>query len=702
MNKFFLLSLILFALIFFTGSVFSENFIGSAQGQDTIKEVLKKSSQKRISSMKAKIELLQSNLEEVRKLASIDDFEKLLKPYTLPEKPKYPHVPEKKNSGAALKKDPGESDKSFNKRVEQANARDNKDFQFEEIAWRLQKQNIDDEYEENLKKSQKEYDEYVKKEKNKLLSSRNELGSLTEQTKKNVKFIYDCIDEENSLLQIFLNHKKESPLFTVCSCEQLQSIDKNKLRCPEINITCPEFTHKFGNEDYVFCAENVRLEIVFPTWEHARQFKMLAKSNKLFIGQTADINVIESLLNFKGTSRITFWNDGYRVRDCEILRFLWKKGLDNIAAPPVTVQSGQSSDEEANADNDESETFPALVPNAGISREPDLEVSEIMDTLPLLEKKNYPPVNKQAPVKYYLGTKETVLTDLEIFVKGDFVIKRVSKIVHQKNLPKTEIKSDGNILELGTKAGEQKVLILNGIEYVFRWCPPGKFRMGLNEFHDVTISRGFWMLETEVTQKMYKDLTRSNPSLYRGENLPVENVNWLDCLSFCDKLTGAAKIRGVEFKLPTEAQWEYACRAGSDTEYSFGFNSDLLYEYGNYCDMSNTNGWEWRDEAHNDRFDKTAPVKSFKPNPWGFYDMHGNVWEWCGSRFGTYTKIPETDPIGPNKGTFRIFRGGSWSIGMKDCQSGTRFAFVPDFHRDDIGFRICLTPETSVETGYIE
>lgn len=696
--------IVLLSVIFFWSSSFSESD-PCVFAQDKLVKELQTSSQKRLAILKSKIDLLNTNLEDVRKLAETDNVDQLLKPYVAPEKPKYPPPPEKKDTASSLKKNPNESDEDFNNRVEHAKVRDRKDFQFEEIAWRLQKQNIDDEFEDKLKKSREQYEAYVQKEKNRLKFSRNELGSLTEQTKNNIQFIYNCINEENCLLHVLQNHTKESPLISVCYYETLQPFNKEKICSSEINISGQETKRKFGKDDYVFNGENVRLKVYFDSWDQARQFKMLSESGKLFILKVVNIDIIESLLNFKGTSRVIFWNDNYRVRDGENLRFLWQVGLDKMTVPPTTLpntKNGPETEEKQEITVQESTSFPALTPNVGIRKEIEEETTEILDEMNRPGRKTYDDVSKQIPIRYFIGTDKTILTDLRIEVHGDFVVKRISKIIRQERSAGDTLQMNGNILETGKNAGEKRSFIVNGIEYIFCWCPPGKFQMGIKDMHEVTLTRGFWLLETEVTQKMYQDLMGSNPSVYQGEEFPVENVNWEDCLSFCDKLTGAAKIMGVEFKLPTEAQWEYACRAGTTSDYSFGSGKETLYENGNYCDMSNTNGWAWRDGNHNDRYDKTAPVKSYAPNPWGLYDMHGNVWEWCSSRFGTYSKIPETDPVGPIKGTFRVFRGGSWSIGAEDCQSGTRFAFVPAFRRDDLGFRISLTPETTVKTGYID
>ena len=252
----------------------------------------------------------------------------------------------------------------------------------------------------------------------------------------------------------------------------------------------------------------------------------------------------------------------------------------------------------------------------------------------------------------------------------------------------------------GSKAGEQMVRTVDGIEYAFRWCPPGKFTMGSekkekkredNETqHDVTLTKGFWMLETEVTQAMWQSVMGDNPSYIKGDDWPVENVNWNDCQEFCRKLSG--KI-GMQVTLPTEAQWEYACRAGTTTAFCWGDDESNLFKYGNYCDRSNTDDRDWQDRFHNDGYDKTAPVRSYKPNSWGLYDMHGNVWEWCQDGYASYPYGSVTDPIGTSNDSFYVNRGGCWSLDAGFCRSASRLGNSGSSSSSRLGFRIVGCPD---------
>ena len=241
-------------------------------------------------------------------------------------------------------------------------------------------------------------------------------------------------------------------------------------------------------------------------------------------------------------------------------------------------------------------------------------------------------------------------------------------------------------LDLGNKVTLKLVLI-----------PAGKFIMGSSETekgreenetrHEVTISKPFYMGVTEVTQEQYEVVMGNNPSTYKGKTNPVEMANWNDAVEFCKKLSAKT---GKTVQLPTEAQWDYACRAGSMTRFSIGDQAEELHKYGNYCDKSNTDNLPWQDKEHSDGFDKTAPVGSFKPNAWGLYDMHGNIWEWCSDWNGDYPAGAVTDPTGPKDGCLRVLRGGSWYMSPQGCRSARRHGGNPDGPNGYSGFRVAV------------
>ena len=215
------------------------------------------------------------------------------------------------------------------------------------------------------------------------------------------------------------------------------------------------------------------------------------------------------------------------------------------------------------------------------------------------------------------------------------------------------------------KAGDRDVVTINGVEFAFRWCPPGTFMMGSPESeagrennetqHQVTLTKGFWMMETEVTQKQWKAVMGYNPSRLKSDGRPVESVSWNNCQDFCRK-TG--------LHLPTEAQWEYACRAGTTGPYA-----------GNLNEMA----WYGGKGRHT--------VRSKKPNAWGLYDMHGNVWEWCQDKYGSYPKESVTDPIDTSSVAWRVRRSGGGSLSASKCRSASRGGREPNCHNNYTGFR---------------
>lgn len=243
------------------------------------------------------------------------------------------------------------------------------------------------------------------------------------------------------------------------------------------------------------------------------------------------------------------------------------------------------------------------------------------------------------------------------------------------------------------------------------WCPPGNFMMGSPETekgrypkdrekqHNVTISRGFWLGQYEITQAQWKALMGNNPSTQKAAGLlaPVENVTWHEAMAFCRRLTDRERACGTipvgwEYSLPTEAEWEYACRAGTIEAYSFGNEVSNLHLYGNFNDK---NGITFTnpDYSQDDGYEFTAPVGTYRPNPWGFYDMHGNVWEWCLDAMDEtnpdFSGEPVFDPIG-NRGKHRVNRGGGYRGIAGDCRSAFRKGIEPGNRYNSLGFRPAL------------
>ena len=222
------------------------------------------------------------------------------------------------------------------------------------------------------------------------------------------------------------------------------------------------------------------------------------------------------------------------------------------------------------------------------------------------------------------------------------------------------------------------------VKMEFLWIPPGKFLMGEKKDGqvDVTLSQGFWLGKCPVTQEEYQSVTGDNPSGFKkvGPRAPVEDVSSEDAAAFCRKLTELASLAGraktFQCRLPTEAEWEYACRAGTTTQFSFG---DSPSDLGDYAWYGKNSGMQ------------THPVGQKQPNPWGLYDMHGNVWEWCQDWYGPYPKGPLTDPTGPASGEYRGLRGGSWFFSAPATLSSSfRNNNPPGLRNNFNGFRCVL------------
>jgi len=208
------------------------------------------------------------------------------------------------------------------------------------------------------------------------------------------------------------------------------------------------------------------------------------------------------------------------------------------------------------------------------------------------------------------------------------------------------------------------------------WCPPGSFIMGPGQgdspAHPVILTKGFYLGKFEVTQEEYEKVMGKNPSQFIGDKLPVEQVSWNDAVEFCDELNKKERIpRGWAFALPTEAQWEYACRAGTTMSYSWGNN--ITPQLANYKDSG---------------LNKTVEVGSYTANPWGFFDMHGNVREWTADWNGAYPSSSVIDPPGPSNRSRRVHRGGSWNQTDVSLRSARRDNSLPGSRHIIIGFRV--------------
>ncbi len=240
---------------------------------------------------------------------------------------------------------------------------------------------------------------------------------------------------------------------------------------------------------------------------------------------------------------------------------------------------------------------------------------------------------------------------------------------------------------LGTAAGE--IRELTALKIKFCWCPNGTFNMGSpadavgsernEQQFEVSLSKGFWMQQTELTQTQYEALMGVNPSHFRDAANPVESLNYSDAKEFCRRLCELPpeKNSGNLYRLPTEAEWEYACRAGSTSAFCFGDDETSLEEYGWFNKNANRT---------------THAVGGKKPNAWGLHDMHGNVGEWCSDFYADYPSGPQTDPTGPETGGQIAVRGGGWFFVPQNSRSAHRDAYPQGARYVGLGLRLVAEP----------
>jgi formylglycine-generating enzyme required for sulfatase activity len=333
------------------------------------------------------------------------------------------------------------------------------------------------------------------------------------------------------------------------------------------------------------------------------------------------------------------------------------------------------------------------------------EITLRFQNTPLSEVLQY--IATQTGVKIELDEKAKARANEPVTIKQVAKASAALDFVLQNNQLKRENKKDKvlisfaegasnktkPIVDLGPTAMMDKTKTLdlgNGVELEVVLIPPGKFKMGspakeerIEEAqHDVVISKPFYMGKYPVTQAQYEAIMGCNPSKHKGDkNFPVETVSWDDANDFCKLVSQHAKCSKEPeqkwlVRLPTEAEWEYACRAGTTTTYYSGDKETDLELVG------------WYNNIKSDMC--THPVGQKKANAWGLYDMHGNVWEWCQDWYGDYLSDILTDPPGPAKGPGRVWRGGSWASDPQNCRCASRDRHNPGDRDDNAGFRMVV------------
>ena len=262
-------------------------------------------------------------------------------------------------------------------------------------------------------------------------------------------------------------------------------------------------------------------------------------------------------------------------------------------------------------------------------------------------------------------------------------LAKITEVSYSNGISSNKNKVEEELAKITEASYSKGILTVNGIKYNMVWVEGGTFRMGATSeqgsdaydieepVHSVTLS-SYYIGKTEVTQALWKVVMGSNPSKFKGENLPVENVSWDDCQEFIRKLNS---LTGQNFRLPTEAEWEFACRGG---------NNSRGYAYSGSYDMDSV---AWFD-CNSGR--KTHFVATKSPNELGIYDMSGNVWEWCSDWYDKYSSGAQTNPKGPESGSCHVFRGGGWGSYAGYCRSSNRGYNTPTHRHDRLGLRLAL------------
>lgn len=228
-------------------------------------------------------------------------------------------------------------------------------------------------------------------------------------------------------------------------------------------------------------------------------------------------------------------------------------------------------------------------------------------------------------------------------------------------------------------------ITVNNVSFKMIMVESGSFTMGATPemkdpwddekpTHQVTLTQDYYIGKTQVTQTLWKAVMGDNPSWFKGDNLPVECVSWNDCQKFISKLNS---LTGQKFRLPTEAEWEFAARGGNKSKH---------YQYSGSNNLDDV-AWHWNNSGG-----QTHPVATKKPNELGIHDMSGNVWEWCSDWYGSYASNAQTNPAGPNSGSYRVLRGGSWNHCARSCRSSNRNYCTPDYSINFLGLRVVLVP----------
>jgi formylglycine-generating enzyme required for sulfatase activity len=312
---------------------------------------------------------------------------------------------------------------------------------------------------------------------------------------------------------------------------------------------------------------------------------------------------------------------------------------------------------------------------------------EVSVSLPAADGRSYSPAEKTFVVDWFGPQVWTAKLDASKPRFADIQRERFKMVTPTLRVPAGCRVAEGTVAEPYSKSRWAQEVVHAATGMAFRFIPPGTFTMGSPEGeegrrdnevqHRVTLTQGFYLGKYQVTQAQWEKTMGANPSNFKGPDLPVETVSWDDCQAFLKKF-------GTGARLPTEAEWEYACRAGTTTALN---NGKKLTSTEGQC--PNLDEVAWYDKNSGG---KTHPVGQKQPNAWGLYDMHGNVWEWCADWYGAYPTGAATDPQGSQTGSFRVLRGGSWYYFAYNCRVAYRYFNRPALRNLHYGFRAVLPP----------
>jgi formylglycine-generating enzyme required for sulfatase activity len=314
-------------------------------------------------------------------------------------------------------------------------------------------------------------------------------------------------------------------------------------------------------------------------------------------------------------------------------------------------------------------------------------------SLSIVMTNRLPVITVRGPAGYYELQRAEGLLSSNAWTTCENLILQESHIVHRETGLPAAGRRFYRVIRTAPPA--------NPDPFRLAWIRPGTCSMGSPEAEvghntdeepmtQITLRLGFWMGKHEVTQSQYQSIMQVNPSFFKEDNLPVERVSWHDAILFCVRLTERERAAGrlpvgFIYRLPTEAEWEYACRAGRQTP--FGLDDGL-----NLSSMqANFNGqYPYGNASKGPNLGRTSVVGSYGANPWGLYDLHGNVWEWCWDSFGAYPGGAVIDWVQPQAGRYCVARGGSWINDGRGCRSAARNRAEPSERLNGLGFRVVL------------